>query len=271
MNTVPCKSLVLVSGLIVCLLMPVISAATPFPPNLVNDIYDSTPDGTPTPREDNDGVPDINDAINLVLGTSYASNENVDHLFVEPDYVWQQLNGDVALIGLTAGNVNTLGVYTDLGVGTVKSTMLTATGFGFAGDGTAANPFPAANVPLGTGTLFGWYLDSAGGGTTATYYSEPGLNPNGFDHMMTYILGISGMTVYLDYGGGPVTHTFSNPFLVGWEDLAWNGTTLGDEDYDDMIYIFDKTAPIPEPSTVLLLGIGVLGLVGYGIRRRKRS
>jgi len=33
----------------------------------------------------------------------------------------------------------------------------------------------------------------------------------------------------------------------------------------------EPTNPIPEPSTLILLGAGITGIVGYGIRRRKKS
>ena len=49
----------------------------------------------------------------------------------------------------------------------------------------------------------------------------------------------------------------------------------GDEEYDSYA-LFDAnlSEPIhhtPEPGTMLLLGFGLLGLVGYGIRRKKKS
>jgi hypothetical protein len=46
---------------------------------------------------------------------------------------------------------------------------------------------------------------------------------------------------------------------------------LGDEDFDDYMVVVDKTAPIPEPGTLLLLGVGLAGLVGYGLSRRKKK
>jgi hypothetical protein len=251
--------------------------ATPFSPNVTNDVYGvaqgGVVNGIPTARDDNDGVPDINDAINLLQGTAFGRNKDVDHLFVEPDYVWQQLNGDVALIGLTAGNNNTLGVYTDLGVGNVKTQILGPySGFGFSGDGTSTNPFPAAQIGLGTGTLFGWYLNSSGGGSVTDYFSESGLNPNQFDHMMTFDLPqANGITIYIDKGAGAEAYTLNDPFLIGWEDLPWNGTTLGDDDYDDMMFICDKTNPIPEPTTFVLMGFGLLGVLGGVIRQRRKG
>ncbi|MEA3241376.1 MAG: PEP-CTERM sorting domain-containing protein, partial [Pseudomonadota bacterium] len=33
----------------------------------------------------------------------------------------------------------------------------------------------------------------------------------------------------------------------------------------------DAAAPVPEPSTILLMGIGLLGLVGYSRKRSKKS
>ncbi len=80
--------------------------------------------GIPTAHDDNDPIPDINDAINLLQGSALARNVDADPLFVAADEVWTELNGTIALIGLSAGFSNTAGVYTDLGVGAVKTPVL---------------------------------------------------------------------------------------------------------------------------------------------------
>lgn len=253
-----------------------LALATPFPANVQNDVYGVAQgggvNGIPTARDNNDGLPDINDAINLLLGTAYSRNANIDFLFHEPDTIWKQLNGGAALIGLTAANNNTLGVYTDLGGGTVKTPIIGPySGFGFLGDGTAANPYPAAAVPNSVvphGDLFGWYLESTtSGGSTKTYFSEAVLNAGGWDHMMTFHLEeLAGTTIYVQVGEEVFAYTLNDPWLICWEDLPYSNGKLGDEDYDDMMFLVDKVRPIPEPATMLLVGAGLLGV---GAFRRK--
>ncbi len=262
---IPMKRLVL--AITVASVLQVTATATadifPFMPE---DTYDATLDGTPTAADRNgknpanDGIPDIFDAVNQVAGTTYADNEQIDDRFVQPDYVWEELNGQIALIGLTAGNTNTVGYYTDLGTGSVTKALLSNyTGFGWKGDGTYALPYPAATFSLGTSNLFGWYLDSNG----ALYYSESGLNPSGWDHLMTFAVPeLAGETLWVKVGAAdPVEWTFSDPYLLAWEDL-----NLGDVDYDDMIYLVDRVAPVPVPGAVLL---GLLGLGYGGMKLRK--
>ncbi len=267
--------------------------AQPFTPSMASDSYGIAQGGgnnpaIPTPNDDNDnlsgtlpnGTPnnaDINDAINLLLNTNYAHNSDVDFLrFVGPDATWKDLSttdstGTYALISLTASNANTLRVYDASTPGTKLDVFgHSFTGFGYTGDGTAAHPFAAALSPLAGGTNFGWNIETVGSDGTFDWDSNPGFNPDGLDHMLTYHLGdLKGKTVWIQVGNNnPVQYTFYDPFLLTWEDKGLqNNGKLGDEDYDDLIYLVDRVQPVPEPMSVMLLGSGLVGLAG--LRRKK--
>jgi hypothetical protein len=248
------------------------ASAVPFPTSVADDTWavaqGGSVNGIPTARDNNDGEPDINDAVNLLIGApTYDRNFELDPFFIDPDTAFKNAEDSfVALIGRTASNLNTIGFYTDLGTGNVKTPLITDSGFGFTGSGTSGDPFPGAvlNGSLSVGQEFGFYLES----NTNTFFSQAGIpaNADAFDHMMVFDLtdDLQGFSIWVDFGpSGVLEKELFNPILVVWEDKVGGG----DEDYDDMIYLFGRVNPIPEPTTMLFLGSGLLGLVVAGRKK----
>ena len=170
----------------------------------------------------------------------------------------------VELAGFANGN--TFGVYDIFAPGSMVQIFAGANVAGdqailsIHADGSVFVNFADTGIDFG-GNAFGYYLDSSVFANGGLWHSETGLNADGMDHLAAY-QGKNIDTIQLP-GYAPGVWT-SGEYALAWEDLH---ASVTDADYTDFVVMVESSIPIPEPGTVMLFGLGLLGL-GVSLRRK---
>lgn len=110
------------------------------------------------------------------------------------------------------------------------------------GWGVNENTFTGINP-----NAFGFYMADANNGNT--FYSIDSLNPLGTSQMLAFVAPSSDL------------------WTLGFEDTTYGSA---DKDFNDALIQVGPMTPVPEPGSMLLLGIGLIGLAG-AIRRPKKK
>ncbi|HOE67643.1 MAG TPA: DUF4114 domain-containing protein [Candidatus Hydrogenedentes bacterium] len=187
--------------------------------------------------------------VNLLYGTSYTSNAAMEFAAISSS-IFSGQQTLVAEAKYAGHNPQEMGWYQPVGAGpvTTYTPLLSVSGKGVAGfpGNTLAGTLSSTFNPAGP---FGFYLESPQNSGN-NFYSESWRNA-GADHLVIYDLGT--------LVGAP----HANRYLLGWEDVPYS---QADKDYNDLVV--ELTSVVPEPASMLLLGLGIAGMV---VRKRFRA
>jgi len=214
-------------------------------------------------------------------GAGYVNDENNHY---NPDETWTldavgQANAVMMFEFAGFANANTMGIYNlannaiTLELFSGAATQGWRTTLSQNGNNYVATYFDNNGlfqgqtfVDFGGADTFGFYLLSA---QNNMFYSQSHLNGDWNNDSIDddHLVAIQGDgTEMMDPDGDGNYGSFtSNNYILAWEDLRFDGA---DRDHSDMVVMVESFLPVPEPGTIAVLG---LGLLGFGLARRKRA
>lgn len=178
---------------------------------------------------------------NAMYGSVYTNNDQLEAL--ENNLAigygkYKSNSGTVGLVARYAGAPVTMKYYDGTGDHDLTPPATNIPG----GMNLYAPPVTQTYVVPATGEFGVWGLTSAG-----KFYSQKSLNSDGRYHFLV------------------LNTPNPNKYLVGFEDKSVGA----DWDYNDFVFETSNIFATPEPASMLLLGVGILGL--FGLRRRKTA
>jgi hypothetical protein len=145
--------------------------------------------------------------------------------------------------------------------------LLDSVSFKIKSDGTLK--VNNASVDTGWTDSFGYYMKLSG----KTLYTEDDKNATGENMVATYLLptGTTWSTIpLLGTSGDNGSFSGNDDWMLAFEYNALaDGPTA--RDFNDGIFLVEDMAPVPEPGTMMLLGLGMFGLAIYGKRRMNKE
>ncbi len=156
----------------------------------------------------------------------------------------------------TNARTHKLGYYTNIFAGTILPGDITWV-LGDLDNDLDPGDLVTTSAPINLATTFGlaFHTSNIDGSAVQTFYSQTFRNPDSDPDAKDHAATITAL---------PTPSGYSEAAFVTWED-SLNNTI--DEDYNDFGTLITGVRPVPEPATLVALGMGALALM----RRRAKK